>query len=59
MPKEYVYVLLDTVSDTIMVDLKSSRTSTEGNDQLYPEVVLAMRLRFTGIESTVFDLADL
>ena len=59
MPEEHVYALLDTIRHAIMAGFKRSRNSTSGNDPIYPEVVLAMGLRFTGIGSTAFDLADL
>ena len=59
MPEEHVYALLDTIRHAIMAGFKRSRNSTSGNDPIYPEVVLAMGLRFTGIIITVFDLSDL
>jgi len=59
MPEEHFYPLLDAIRDAITVDFKRSRNSTGGNDPIYPEVVIVMGLRFTGLGSTIFDLADL
>ena len=50
--------LLDALADAITVDYSRSRLSIGSNDPIYPEIVLAIGLRFVGQGSTVADLAD-
>ena len=50
--------LLDALADAITVEYSRSRLSTSGNDPIYPEIVLAIGLRFVGQGSTVSDLAN-
>ena len=59
MPKDHFESLLDAIRDAITVDFMRSVQSTKGNDPIYPEVILAMGLRFVGLGSTVPDLANL
>ena len=59
MSRDHFNILLDAIKDAITVDFARSANSTEGNDPIYPEVVLACGLRFVGLGSTIPDLADL
>jgi len=58
MKREHFEYLLDAVRDAITVDFARSSNSTGGNEPIYPEMILAMGLRFCGLGSTVPDLAD-
>ena len=59
MPPDHFDILLDNIREAISVDFARSANSTAGNDPIYPEIVLAMGLRFVGIGSTIPDLADI
>ena len=59
MPPEHWDYLLEGIRDAITVDYEKSRESTGGNDPIYPEIIMAMGLRFLGLGSTPADLADL
>ena len=50
--------LFRAVGDAITVDYLRSSNSTQGNDPVYPELILAMGLRFCALGSTAVDLAD-
>ena len=59
MPKAHFEYLLEAIRGAITVDFARSSNSTEGNEPIYPEVILAIGLRFVGLGSTVPDLADI
>jgi len=48
----------ECIRKVITVDFIKSRASTSGNEPIFPEIVLAIGLRFVGLGSTVADLAD-
>ena len=58
MKRSCFQYLLDAVQDAITVDCTRSSNSTGGNEPIYPEIILAMGLRFVGLGSTPPDLAD-
>ena len=58
MPKPHFDHLLDELRAAVTVDFARSRASTGGNDPIYPEVVIAVDLRFLGVGDTVAGLAD-
>ena len=58
MTPEHFEYLLNAIRDAITVDFARSSNSTGGNEPIYPEMILAMGLRFCGLGSTVPDLAD-
>jgi len=59
MSKDHFDFLLEAIREGITVDYLRSMNSTGGNDRIFPEIVMAMGLRFLGLGSTVPDLADL
>ncbi len=50
--------LHDAIKKYISVDFKRSMASTQGNDPIYPELVMVCRLRFLGLDSKIPDLKD-
>ena len=58
MPKPHFDHLLEELRAAVTVDFARSRASTGGNDPIYPEVVIAVGLRFLGVGDTVAGLAD-
>ena len=46
MPPEHWDYLLEGIRAAITVDYEKSRDSTGGNDPIYPEIIMAMGLRF-------------
>ena len=58
MVENHFNYLLRAVEDAITVDYLRSSNSTQGNDPVYPELILAMGLRFCALGSTAVDLAD-
>ena len=59
MPHHHFDYLLNAVRDAITVDFARSKAGSNGNDPIYPEIVLAVGLRFLGVGDTVAGLADL
>ncbi len=50
--------LHDAIKEYISVDFKRSMVSTQENDPIYPELVMACGLRFLGLDSNISDLKD-
>jgi hypothetical protein len=48
MSEETFHILLEKIRDDITVDYIKSKNSTNGNDPIYPELVLAAGLEFMG-----------
>ena len=48
--------LLDELRAAVTVDFAQSRASTGGNKPTYPEMVIAVGLRFFGVDGTVAGL---
>jgi len=59
MPLEHFEILCDALRECITVDFLRSRNSTGGNDPIYPEVILAIGLRFVGLGDTIAALMDI
>lgn len=55
---EFEY-LLDEIEDAITVSYVKSRASTDGNDPIYPEIVMACGLRYLGLGDSPATLSDL
>ena len=51
--------LLEALEDAITESYMKSRASTNGNDPIYPEVVMACGLRYLGIGDSISTLSDL
>jgi hypothetical protein len=58
MSEDAFFTLLELLRHDISVDFTKSRNSTQGNDPIYPEIILATGLRFLG-GSSHKDLADI
>ena len=56
MPKDNFNYLLEAIRECITVDFLRSMNSTGGNDPIYPEMVMAMGLRFLGLGSAILTL---
>ena len=59
MPKDHFDYLLEANRKCTTVDYLRSMNSTGRNDPIYPEMIMAMGLRFLGLGSAIPDLADL
>ena len=55
---EFEY-LFDALEDAITVSFVKSMASTDGNDLIYPEVVMACGLRFLALNDSPQTLSDL
>ena len=59
MPKEDFDFLLDALEPAITVNFCQSRRSTDGNDPIFPELIMACGIRYLAHGDSVTTLADL
>jgi len=58
MPLSSFHYLIEELREPLTVSFKHSISSTSGNDPIYPEVIVAVGLRFLGCRDTHSSLAD-
>ena len=58
MPLSAVNYLINELCEPLTVSVKHSVSSTSGNEPIYPEVIVAVGLRFVGCGDTHTSLAD-
>ena len=58
MPLSAVNYLIDELREPLTVSVNHSLSSTSGNEPIFPEVIVAVGLRFLGCGDTHTSLAD-